>query len=439
MASRSLKTADRAAEAVRAAYLVGIGDADAALSRTRSAAEAYEAALSHAPRLGQAYLGLGRLALQDPASMRHASPSLWLRQSAALLPTSAEASFLLGVALVQEGSLAEATAALRRAVLYAPSHADAHWQLGDVLSLQAEKRAAVESLSRAIRLAPHHIESYSSLARVMGYEVLSEGAARLAVRCYRAALRVAPAHHETLHNLGEYLHMQGETAKAALAFEQAARAAPESGRTMLSLGEALQRLCRIDEARHCYTRAAELLPRSSRAQIHALFPPTWGDVRPARAAGGDAASGGAAGGGAAGGGAAGGAVLTHTRGEFPSFKSLRMHPSGQWHLPAARVLAQHGVLLIPRLVSRALCDEVLGLIEGWPLASEGTSETTRQPFRRRHHALPFLQGPSGRVAMRLLEELQASPLMCTIAMLLCTSLMAMMMSLMAMMASLMVT
>jgi hypothetical protein len=103
------------------------------------------------------------------------------------------------------------------------------------------------------------------------------------------------------------------------------------------------------------------------------------------------------------------------------------------------VLAQHGVLLIPRLVSRALCDEVLGLIEGWPLASEGTSETTRQPFRRRHHALPFLQGPSGRVAMRLLEELQASPLMCTIAMLLSTSLMAMMMSLMAMMASLMVT
>jgi hypothetical protein len=80
-----------------------------------------------------------------------------------------------------------------------------------------------------------------------------------------------------------------------------------------------------------------------------------------------------------------------------------------------------------------------GLIEGWPLASEGTSETTRQPFRRRHHALPFLQGPSGRVAMRLLEELQASPLMCTIAMLLSTSLMAMMMSLMAMMASLMVT
>ena len=116
-----------------------------------------------------------------------------------------------------------------------------------------------------------------------------------------------------------------------------------------------------------------------------------------------------------------------------------LNPSGQWHLPAARVLAQHGVLLIPRLVSRALCDEVLGLIEGWPLASEGTSETTRQPFRRRHHALPFLQGPSGRVAMRLLEELQASPLIAMIAMLLSTSLMAMMMSLMAMMASLMVT
>lgn len=434
MASRSLKTADLAAEAKRAAYLVGIGEADAALSRTRSAAEAYEAALSRAPHFGQAYLGLGRLALQDPASMRHASPSFWLRQGAALLPTSAEASFLLGVALIQEGSLAEATTALRRTVLYAPSHADAHWQLGDVLSLQAEKRAAVESLSRAIRLAPHHIESYSSLARVMGYEVLSERAARLAVRCYRAALRVAPAHHETLHNLGEYLHMQGETARAALAFEQAARAAPESGRTMLSLGETLQRLCRLDEARLRYTRAAELLPRSARAQIHALFPPTWGNARPARAAGGDAAPGGAAGG-----GAAGGVVLTHTRGAFPSFKSLRVHPSGRWHLPAARVLAQHGVVIVPRLVPRALCDEVLGLIEGWPLASEGTSETTRQPFRRRHHALPLLQGPSGHVATRLLEELQASPLMCTIAMLLSSSLMAMMMSLMAMMASLMVT
>ena len=40
----------------RADFFLGIGDAESALSRARSAAEAYETALSIAPRIGQAYL-----------------------------------------------------------------------------------------------------------------------------------------------------------------------------------------------------------------------------------------------------------------------------------------------------------------------------------------------------------------------------------------------
>ena len=46
---------------------------------------------------------------------------------------------------------------------------------------------------------------------------------------------------------------------------------------------------------------------------------------------------------------------------------------------------------------------MLEQIESWPEGGEGTSWSTRQPFRRRHQALPARTGASG-VAARLMQR-----------------------------------
>lgn len=177
------------------------------LGRATAARRAYEQALSITPRLGTAYVGLGRLALQHPSSAHHSAVP-WLQRATELIPEQADAWFLLGTAEVQASDRSGgAVNSLRRAAHLRPLHADTHWMLGDALALRGQRQQALRSLVSAVRLAPRHIEAYSTLARIVGYEVSSSRGARLALRCYRAALLVHPSHFETLHNLGEHLQV----------------------------------------------------------------------------------------------------------------------------------------------------------------------------------------------------------------------------------------
>ena len=406
-----------------AEYRTSLGDANAALGRRQAALQAYEHALSMSPTLGRAYVGMGRLGLQRQSAYEEERLLGWLRHGVALLPQSGEAWMLLGAAESEEAARgaggsalqAEAVASLRRAVRYLPRNADAAWLLGDALAASGQRRLSVISLANAIRLSPRHIEAYSSLARVVSYEVLSARAATLALRCYRAALRVAPTHPETLHNLGEYLHTQGEPALAVRSFEGALRAAPTSGPTLLSLGENLQRLCRLDEARRRYSQAVAAMPRNARAQVHTLLPVTRLEARH----GGERRGRGSRGGGgvtaseadAADDPVTGGGGARDDGWRFPaSAAELRVESvGGAWHERAARVLALHGVVVLPALLPLPLCADVLRMIDTWPSTAEGTSITTRQPHRRRHQALPMQRNASGRAAAAL--EAQLAPLL----------------------------
>ena len=407
-AAEAFANAARAAPS-RAEYHMALADAETALGRWLYATRSYESALANSPRLGAAYYGLGRVALARDAPDDAVQ---WLQSATAMSVESGEAWLLLGAAQAQLAAgrevplLWDAVDSLGRAVHLLPRSADAYWQLGDSYANSGRRRLGLYCFATAVRLQPRHIEAYSSLARVVSYEVVSARAARLAVRSYRAALRVAPLHLETLHNLGEYMQAQGAPGRAVLSFERALRAGPTSGSTHLALGESLQRLCRLEESSQHYARAAMLLPRSSRAQIHALLPLTH-TLRPLTHGGESArarsyeelASGGA------GPARLGKAASRHA---LPSAADLRVHPhSSGWEASAAHILARHGVVVLPALVGMDECEELLDLIASWPALAEGTSSTTRQPYRRRHQALPLRADVSGRVATSLVHGLSA--------------------------------
>ena len=65
-------------------HFVAIGDQDAAMGQLSSARRAYEHAMRLSPTLGLSYIGMGELALQNPAEGINALP--WLRTAVELLP-----------------------------------------------------------------------------------------------------------------------------------------------------------------------------------------------------------------------------------------------------------------------------------------------------------------------------------------------------------------
>ena len=363
-----------AAAAAIEASLAGAAVVEAAEALGTEAAEArhaYHRAIALSPGLGDAYVGLGGLAMRLNA---WGEASKWLTHGTALLPDSGQAWLWLGIAsreaAAEEGgstagvgagvggggaSLAGSLAALERATRLGPTQPDAYWQLGEARAAAGQRRAALRSLGHAVRISPDHLEAYSTLARVVSDEVASSQAARLAEAAFREALRIDPAHHETLHNLAMYHTTGGRPRRAILAFQRAVAAAPSSGDSWLGLGEALQRSCRMGEARGAYARAAELLPRSARAQVHRLL---MSDE--AVAGGGGDGGGDGDGDGDDTGGSEG------RRPPLPTLAELRIDVTTDgWEPRAASVLAWHGVVVVRGLVGRELAGRLLQQVEGW--------------------------------------------------------------------------
>ncbi len=91
--------------------------------------------------------------------------SLRLRQDA-------DAEYLLGVVLGQEGKHAASVAALRRVVAARPEHAAAHAALGVALREEGDYAAARAELERAVQLEPEDLRASYQLGLV--YSKLGE-------------------------------------------------------------------------------------------------------------------------------------------------------------------------------------------------------------------------------------------------------------------------
>jgi tetratricopeptide (TPR) repeat protein len=130
------------------------GTALAGMNQFEQAVSAFQAVISHAPNIPDAYLSLGQ-ALRKLG--RHEEAQNTYRKLLRLQPNNVDAYMALGSALAETGQFAQAEAPLRRALQYARApkmQAAIHNNLAIALENQNKQAEALESLERTQALAP---------------------------------------------------------------------------------------------------------------------------------------------------------------------------------------------------------------------------------------------------------------------------------------------
>lgn len=221
---------------------------------------------------GAALLAEGRLPEAEAA----------LREALAVEPGAPDAAQLLAVALGRRGAAAEAAAILEGAAARDPGDPALHANLGEALRRAGRLDAARAALERALALYPFLPEAHHNL----GLVCRQEGRAAEAAAHFRRAAALRPTYAAAHFNLGNALRELGRPEAAAPAYEAAIRARPGYAEAHLNLGAALSALERPADAAAHYTRAAVLRPDMAAAHRNlARSYERQGQLDAARAAG----------------------------------------------------------------------------------------------------------------------------------------------------------
>lgn len=137
-------------------------------------------------------------------------------------PTSALAQNLLGVALRQNGRLADAIARLRLAVTLDPAFFDAQVNLGNALLDAGDPRAALPCYEAALALDPGAASVHNNLGNL--YRELRQPGAALAA--YRRAIELEPRHAQAHANLGNIFKDLGDASAAIAEFRHSLALTP---------------------------------------------------------------------------------------------------------------------------------------------------------------------------------------------------------------------
>jgi tetratricopeptide (TPR) repeat protein len=176
------------------------------------------------------------------------------------LPSDADAQFLLGQALENQGMLEQAAESFRRATALRPEFADAHNDLGQVLLRLGRTDAAIESCRRALALQPRFAAALGNLANAER----ARGALPAAIAGYRRVIALEPGLAEAHRNLGSALLESGDQEAAIASLQTAVALRPEFTAAVAQLARALIAVGRGAEAIPHYDR---LLARDSRVEI----------------------------------------------------------------------------------------------------------------------------------------------------------------------------
>lgn len=176
-------------------------------------------ACAHAPRSAEG----DRTALRKAMAARalqagdHAGAMEILRDLYLSAPEDPDVLAMRGVALREQGLLAEAKTELREAVRRAPSSAFAHSNLGVLLDQAGEREEALEHHRRAATLAPRSAAYLNNL----GFALFLRGKPAEAIEQYQLALRLDGGDARTRNNLGFAYARSGNFARAAEQFGHA--------------------------------------------------------------------------------------------------------------------------------------------------------------------------------------------------------------------------
>ncbi len=142
-------------------------------------------------------------------------------------PDYADAHYMLGTILKQQGAAAEALAEFREAVKYRPESAEAHLSLGQMLRQAGEADAAAAEMREAERLNRKKADEQASTFAVgVGLQKLKTGDLAGAVAKLREAVRLAPDNAQAHYQLALALQQTGARTEARTHFAEAQRLAP---------------------------------------------------------------------------------------------------------------------------------------------------------------------------------------------------------------------
>jgi tetratricopeptide (TPR) repeat protein len=169
-----------------------------------------------------------------------------------------EAWFKRGVALAEQGNLAEAIGSYDRALEVDSSRAATWYNRGLALYRQGNLPGAISSYDRALKIDP-------SLARAWlnrGFSLAKQGNHAEAIGSYDRALEVDSSLVEAWSRRGLALASQGNFAEAIGSFDRALKIDSSHAAAWYNRSLALQRQGKESKARKSLTRACELDPSS---------------------------------------------------------------------------------------------------------------------------------------------------------------------------------
>jgi tetratricopeptide (TPR) repeat protein len=149
------------------------------------------------------------------------------RATIARAPEHAEAHYLLGTVLRQQGDIDGAVAEFRETIRIQPASAEAYLSLGQALLRKKDREGSAAALAEADRLNRMKVDRQAAIFAVdLGKRRLGEGDVRGAIDSLREAVRLAPDLAEAHLQLALALDRQGASAEARQHFDEARRLAP---------------------------------------------------------------------------------------------------------------------------------------------------------------------------------------------------------------------
>jgi tetratricopeptide (TPR) repeat protein len=144
---------------------------------------------------------------------------------------------------------------LRRAIELKPDYAEAHYILGAALAEQGELDDAVVYYRRALALAPN-AHGHTNLGTTLEKQnKLDDAAAQ-----FRRALELEPQHATAHYNLGNNLRVKGRYEEAIAHYKQSIAGRPDYADAWNNMGIALAEHGNLDAARDAHQKAVELDP-----------------------------------------------------------------------------------------------------------------------------------------------------------------------------------
>jgi Flp pilus assembly protein TadD len=242
VASAVSETFRQAAEALNRGDLVG-------------ARRQAEAALAAQPESPQVLQLLGVICCQAGEFRKGAG---YLRRALLLAPDDFLVRFNLAKALIDQGSLDEASEVFEQGVAADDIRADVWRMRAAIAKAKGDAGGAAEANRRALKSEPQNAEAWNNL----GTSLLAVGDAVGAIKALETAKRLAPGDVRMLLNLGKAYVAADRHQDAIDPLLEAAQSAPHEALYQLELGRALNRIGQNTHAIGVLSDAARLDPRN---------------------------------------------------------------------------------------------------------------------------------------------------------------------------------